>query len=109
MEALIVGADRLGNIPDVLKANGIDHYTHISGRKKGMRNLSVPSNVEIVIFLTDFIEHPTLKNMKAQVKELNIPCIYSKRSVTDLQLKLDQCKDCKFNTINNCKFGSCKN
>jgi hypothetical protein len=102
MAALIVGADRLGNIPDVLKANGINEFTHITGRKKGMRNLSVPSNCDLVIFLTDFIEHPTLKNMKQQVKQLNIPCIYSKRSVTDLQLKLDNCLECSHFINGNC-------
>lgn len=94
MAALLIGADRLGNIPDVLKSNGIDEYIHITGRKKGMRNLTIPSNIDMVIFFIDFIEHPTLKNMKQQVKDLDIPCVYSKRSVTDLQTKLSQCATC---------------
>lgn len=104
MNALLIGADSLGNIPNVLNAYGIEHFTHITGRKKGMRNTVIPSKVDIVIVFTDFVEHPVLKNIKAQARESNIPCVYSKRSVTHLSEKLRDCmtcehfKDCKFKT-----------
>lgn len=99
MSALIIGADRLGNIPEVLKENGIESFTHIPGRKKGMRNLKVPHDVDVVIFLIDFIEHCTLNNFKDQLKESNIPCLYCKRSVTDISEKLKNCKNCGY-----CRF-----
>ena len=34
MKALLVGADRLGNIPSTLNQFGINEYIHWSGRKK---------------------------------------------------------------------------
>jgi len=94
MSVLVVGADRLGKIPDVLNARGIDEYVHVPGRKKGMRKFKIPNDVDLVIVFTDFIEHCVSKNIKAQLKQMEIPCVYSKRSVTDLNQKLDACQNC---------------
>ena len=106
MNALLVGADKLGNIPDILHTYGIDEYEHISGRKKGMRNTIVSSKVDIVIVFIDFVEHPVLLNIKNQLKATNIPCVYSKRSTTQLSEKLSHCLSCKsFNT----QEGKCSN
>lgn len=102
MNALLVGADTLGNIPEVLNSYGIDEYTHISGRKKGMRNSIIPSKVDLVIVFTDFVEHPVLKNIKTQAKESNIPCIYTKRSTTHLSEKLKGCISCSHFQNGNC-------
>jgi len=94
MNTLNVGADKLCNIPDLLLTHGIDNFEHISGRKKGMRNLVVSNRVDIVIVFTDFVEHPVLVNIKSQLKETNIPCIYCKRSTTQLKQKLESCLSC---------------
>ena len=94
MSVLLVGADRLGNIPEVLTANGYDDYVHVPGRKKGMRKFKVPQDVDLVIVFTDFVEHCVSNNIKAQVKNMNVPCIYAKRSVTDLTKKLESCQNC---------------
>jgi hypothetical protein len=95
MSALIIGADRLGNIPDLLKERGIEIHHHWDGRKKGMRRMSVPSNVDMVIVLYDFIEHQFMENIKQQAKRKNIPCVYSRRTVSDLVNQLDRCAACK--------------
>ena len=94
VSVLLVGADRLGKIPEVLNAKGINKYVHVPGRKKGMRKFKVPKDVDLVIVFTDFIEHCVSKNIKAQLKQMDIPCVYSKRSVTDLTKKLDACMNC---------------
>ncbi len=94
MTALIVGGDRLGNIPDVLKEQGIEDYIHWSGRKKGMRKMSVPCNVDMVIVLYDFIEHRLTEIIKEQTKTMNIPCVFSKRASSDLVRKLENCMHC---------------
>ncbi|MDF2546557.1 MAG: hypothetical protein K0R93_1455 [Anaerosolibacter sp.] len=94
MTALIVGGDRLGNIPDVLQEKGINDYIHWSGRKKGMRKMSVPSNVDMVIVLYDFIEHRLTEIIKEQTKSMDIPCIFSKRASSDLVGKLENCINC---------------
>lgn len=93
MTALIVGGDKLGNIPQTLSENGVDKYIHWSGRKKGMRNKKIPTDTDLVIILYDFVEHNLTKLIKNQTKLMSIPCIYSKRATTDLSNKL-RCSNC---------------
>jgi len=95
MKALLVGADRLGNIPTTLNQFGINEYIHWSGRKKGMRNYEIPEDVHMVIVFYDFIEHGLTENVKEKAKKLNIPCIFSRRACSDLACRLDNCKECK--------------
>lgn len=95
MTALIVGGDRLGNIPDLLNAKGIQEYIHWPGRKKGMRNREIPLNVDMIIVLYDFIEHNLASIIKKQSKNLDVPCIFAKRASSDLAMKLEHCKQCK--------------
>lgn len=94
MTALIVGGDKLGNIPDVLTERGIQEYIHWPGRKKGMRKKSIPANVDMIIVFVDYIEHNLSEIIKEQSKTMNIPCVFSKRACSDLAMKLDNCKNC---------------
>lgn len=94
MTALIVGGDKLGNIPKVLSENGINDYIHWTGRKKGFRNKKIPTNIDMIIVLYDYIEHNLTKLIKEQSRSLNIPCVFSKRACTDLQAKLNGCYNC---------------
>ena len=96
MKALLVGADKLGNIPEALESFGIESYTHWTGRKKGMRKMDIPEATDVVIVFTDFIEHNMTKQVKQQAKDMNIPCVYSKRACSDLIHKLESCSTCPF-------------
>ncbi|MFZ5966026.1 MAG: DUF2325 domain-containing protein [Bacillota bacterium] len=102
MTALIVGGDRLGNIPETLQEKGIKEYIHWTGRKKAMRRKTIPNHVDMVIVLYDFVEHNLTEIIKEQSKNLNIPCIFSKRACSDLAIKLENCRHCgqcgKYNT-----------
>lgn len=94
MTALIVGADKLGNIPQTLSENGINNYIHWEGRKKGFRNKKIPTNIDMIIVLYDYIEHNLTKLIKEHSKSMNIPCIFSKRACSDLESKLNGCLYC---------------
>ncbi len=94
MNALLIGADRLGNIPDLLENRGIEEFTHWDGRKKGMRKLKIPHDTDVVIIFTDFIEHRLTEKIKSETKALNIPCIFSRRAVSDLSKQMDKCQQC---------------
>ncbi|WP_066504656.1 DUF2325 domain-containing protein [Abyssisolibacter fermentans] len=95
MTALIVGGDKLGNIPQVLNNKGVDDFIHWTGRKKLMYNKEIPSNIDMVIVFYDFINHNTAGAIKKMTKNLEIPCIYSKRACSDLAKKMDNCRNCK--------------
>lgn len=98
MSALIIGADRLGNIPSFLLEQGIDNIIHWDGRKKGMRTMTIPENIEIVICLYDFLEHRLTEKVKKVTKERKIPCVFARRSISDLSKQWDRCIGC-----NRCK------
>lgn len=56
MNATVVGADRLGNIPDLLEARGIRLLCHISGRAAvDQRQASgLPKGTQLLILFTIF-------------------------------------------------------
>lgn len=97
MKALLVGADRLGNIPSALESFGINDYTHWTGRKKGMRKMDIPEQTELIIVFTDFIEHNITQLVKEKAKQMKIPCVFSKRASSDLISRLERCKHCPLN------------
>jgi len=82
MTILIVGADRLGNIPEQLHKEGIEEIIHWSGRKKSDLIKTIPKKVDSIILFCDFINHRLMNNIKRQAKAFNIPIVFSKRSMT---------------------------
>lgn len=93
MNAVIVGADRLGNLPDVLKAHNIKINKHITGRDPShqKKNLQLPSGTELVILLTDFLGHNVMKSFRSAAAKADIPIVACKRSVCSMQQALEQC------------------
>lgn len=81
MALLIVGADRLGNIPEYLHSRGANEIIHWSGRQKSFRNRRIPNKVEQVIIFYDFVNHNLMQSIKKQSKSKNIPVVYGKRAL----------------------------
>jgi len=85
MKVLVVGADRLGNIPLMLRRVGVEEIIHWSGRNKSSFNKVVPKNIQRVIVFCDYINHNTMSSVKRQAKVFGIPVIYSKRALSHEQ------------------------
>ena len=102
MNALIVGADRLGNIPNVLDQFGIQIAAHVSGRDSThqRRSAPLPSGIEIVILFTDFIGHNVLQRFREAASREGVMLVCCRRSVCALQQALgkritkEKCDDC---------------
>ena len=99
MTALLVGADKLGNIPETLRCQGIDHYVHWTGRKKKLRKSKIPKEADMIILFYDYIEHNIACIIKEQAKQQNIPCVFSKRAVSDLTQQLERCSQCNLKDL----------
>ncbi|KAI5914345.1 DUF2325 domain-containing protein [Thauera sp. 2A1] len=102
MNALIVGADRLGNIPDVLGNFGIRIAAHVSGRDSShqRRGASLPSGIQIVILFTDFLGHNVMQRFRDAATRENVTVVCCRRSVCALQQALgrrlpEQCGACE--------------
>lgn len=90
MNALIVGADRLGNIPDVLAGFGIRIAAHVSGRETAhqRRSAPLPSGIEMVILFTDFLGHNVMQRFREAASREGVAVVCCRRSVCALQQAL---------------------
>ena len=97
LSALVVGADRLGNIPDVLKGHNINVRHHISGRDPAhqKKTLALPSGTDLVILLTDFLGHNVMKTFRAAAEKSGVRVLACRRSVCILRQALNQCGYCE--------------
>jgi hypothetical protein len=93
MSILVVGADHLGDIATNLKNMGCKNLTHVKGRKNlQKRNLHIPEGTDLVLVMTDYVDHNIARSIRDRAKGLSIPVIFSKRSWAYLTQKLDQVK-----------------
>lgn len=102
MNAVVVGADRLGNIPQALATLGIQIERHVSGRASAHQRTvgALPRNTQLLILFTDFLSHNVMKSYRNQAQVQGIPVIACRRSASCLLqsvgrfLGLDACRDC---------------
>ena len=90
MNALLVGADRLGNIPDVLNNFGIRIAAHVSGRDTThqRRSAPLPSGVGLVILFTDFLGHNVMQRFRDAASREGVAFVCCRRSTCALQQAL---------------------
>ncbi|ENO96698.1 DUF2325 domain-containing protein [Thauera phenylacetica] len=92
MNALLVGADRLGNIPDVLNNFGIRIAAHVSGRDTThqRRSAPLPSGIGVVILFTDFLGHNVMQRFREAAGKQGVQVVCCRRSTCALQQALDR-------------------
>lgn len=90
MNALLVGADRLGNIPEVLEQFGIQIAAHVSGRDSAhqRRTAPLPAGIQLVILFTDFLGHNVMQRFREAASREGVMLICCRRSVCALQQAL---------------------
>jgi len=96
LSAVIVGADRLGNIPDLLRRHNISILQHVSGRDPAhqKKSMQLPSGTQLVILLTDFLGHNVMKTFRCAAGQRGVPVLACRRSVCSVQQALEQNKWC---------------
>ncbi len=96
LSAVVVGADKLGNIPDLLKGHNISITHHISGRHPShqKRTLQLPSGTQLVFLLTDFLGHNVMKTFRHAAERSCIRVVACRRSVCSMKQALTQCGLC---------------
>ncbi len=92
MNALLVGADQLGNLPGVLAELGIRVAGHISGRAPAhQRQAALPAEVELVILFTDFLGHNAMRHFRAAARARGLPLLCCRRSSSSLRRAVATC------------------
>lgn len=89
MSIMIVGGDSLGSIEKNVKELGFDDIKHLTGRKKSkFRNLYLSQEIDLVLVMTDYINHAVMKKVKKAVKSQDLNVVYAKRSWASIYKKL---------------------
>jgi len=96
---LLIGADRLGNISDVLHQRGFSEQVHVKGRKPNAQRGWDTSrgDIRLVVLFTDFLGHNVMQRFRRLAKQNGIPFVACRRSVVSLSQaldRLDQCTGC---------------
>jgi hypothetical protein len=90
MNALLVGADRLGNIPGVLAEFGIRIGGHVTGRQPGhQKRATVPAGTELVILFTDYLGHNVMRTFRDTARAQGLPVVLP---TLDEQPAADDCR-----------------
>lgn len=97
LNAIIVGADRLGNIPDLLDTHNIKIIHHVSGRDPShqRRAPQLPTGTQLVILLTDFLGHNVMKSFRQAAQRSGARVMACRRSVCAMQQALEQSGLCR--------------
>ncbi len=78
---LIVGTDKLGCAPEILKDRfGITSIIHWSGRKKPRKM----NNLSLIVVYTGFANHCIVKEVKRLAQKNNIKTVYVNRGLSEL-------------------------
>ncbi len=101
MNAMLIGADRLGNIPSLLDEFGIRIAAHVTGRDRAhqRRAADLPAGVELVILFTDFLGHNVMTRFRQAAGKAGVEFVCCRRSVCALKQALDRrestkCREC---------------
>ncbi|WP_416148224.1 DUF2325 domain-containing protein [Salipaludibacillus sp. HK11] len=90
---LIYGGDQLGAIPKHLENIGFDNIVHIDGKKTRTIKKEIPENIDLILILTDFINHNLAKKIKGRAEKRKIPICYSRRSWCAISKTIYSCEE----------------
>ncbi|WP_027410475.1 DUF2325 domain-containing protein [Anoxybacteroides tepidamans] len=89
---LVVGADHLGNITDKLMDSGFKEIIHLDGRKVNMVRRDIPEHIDLVLVMTDYVNHNLAKAIKQKAKNQAKPIYFVKRSWSSIHPVLQKAR-----------------
>ncbi len=92
MCVMVVGGDYIESIKKRLLEAGVVKIYHVNGRKVGDTRREIPGDVDIVIFLCDFVSHNLVRSFKKEAKRKGIPVIFSRRSISQVLSRFEKWK-----------------
>ncbi|WNF35406.1 DUF2325 domain-containing protein [Bacillaceae bacterium IKA-2] len=103
---LIVGADHLGKIPSKLEGIGFKEIIHISGRKVQQVKKEIPNHIDLILVLTDYVNHNLSTVLKKKANEQSVPICYAKRSWCSIYQAIGKCEEQQCIAKGTCKMYS---
>jgi hypothetical protein len=90
MSALIVGGDRVATYKDFLASQGFVPVRHWSGRNKSECHRPIPIDTRVVVLMVDQVSHGLAKKIRRVADEMDVPVVFSRRSIGQLSDALAQ-------------------
>lgn len=91
MSLFIAGGDGLGKIKNKMKKLGFNDIIHFPGRRKSEhRNFQLPNEVDMVLVLTDYINHSLMQKIKDEARSKDVKLLFAKRSWSSIHKKLEE-------------------
>ncbi|BAF70696.1 DUF2325 domain-containing protein [Nitratiruptor sp. SB155-2] len=87
MGVLLIGADKIKHIKSTLYEMGATKVVHFDCRKKNFHK-KIPSDIDMVIFITEYLAHSKMESFKKEAKKRNILTVYSKYNKNELIKKI---------------------
>ncbi|OES43514.1 dihydroorotate dehydrogenase [Domibacillus iocasae] len=87
---LIVGGDNIESLKEKLSAHGFDEVLHVSGRKTNMVRTGIPVHIDLVLVLTDFVNHNLSAIVKKRANEQSVPICFAKRSWSSIYREVEK-------------------
>lgn len=89
-KALVIGGDRIHGIKNVLEAHGLSKISHWTGRKSGDGRKDIPKNVDLIILVTDWVNHSFTARIKNVAAKRGLNIIYTTNSAHHLRSVLEK-------------------
>lgn len=84
MRCLIVGTDRLGAAPKVLRKKlGISEVIHWNGRRKKHPDC-IPSGVQLILLYSGFVSHSLMWRVRELAKKTGVQMLIVNRGLSEL-------------------------
>lgn len=88
MTTLVIGGDYIETIRRDLATHGLTDVEHWGGRKPADARRPIPARVELVVVVTDQLNHSMLYNATLRATRLDLPIVYTRRSGHELRARL---------------------
>ncbi len=97
MSVLVIGGDKIDAITSVLQSFSFNKIVHWDARNPSVVRKEIPADIQLVIMLTNFLNHNAMNKFKGEAKKKAIQFICAKRSESSVF-----CELCKQFNPNGC-------
>ena len=91
MSVLVIGGDKITRLQSLLLSLGATKTHHWDSRNKSTTHKQLPQKTDMIIMLTDFLNHNAMHDFKRQAKKCEIPFICVKG--------LSGCSECQISSL----------
>ncbi|MGO0122595.1 DUF2325 domain-containing protein [Desulfothermobacter acidiphilus] len=90
MCVVVVGGDRLGQIPDRLADRGFQQIVHVTGRKVRDVCCQIPTEACLILVLTDYVNHALAEKVREEAKRRKVPVVFARRAWSTIHRELER-------------------